>query len=261
MKIKIAFLPFLFILPALPLFSQDGARNRIVDGAAVLKQAEKNRLVSRLDSIAAAYRIDLVIVTESGIGGADPMNYADDFFDNNGYGFGGGRDGCLFLLVTGTRNYWISTSGRAINILNSSALGKLESDAVKFLKEDNYYAAFNSFLENWERFLILEAKGRSYNFFYRWNIVLVTIGWLIALAIGFTVVQVWKSGMNTALIKTHAGSYMIPDSLNFTLKKDTFLYSVVTKTARQDDNSSSSSGGGIHTSSSGRIHGGGGGKY
>ena len=165
------------------------------------------------------------------------------------------------MIVTGTRDYWISTSGRAIKILNSYALKKLKADAVKFLREDNYYEAFNSFLENWTRFLLLEAKNRNYNFFYQWNVVLVLIGWLISLAIGFIVVLSWKKGMNTALLKTQADAYMISGSLAFNEKTDKFLYSVVTKTERQQDDSPSSSGGRTHTGSSGRTHGGGGGRY
>ena len=256
MKTKIVILSLLFVLLTLPLFSQ----NRVVDNAGLLSPGEKNSLTNRLNSLTDAYNFDLVIVTENSIGGAKPMDYADDFFDYNGYGLGGDRDGCLFLIVTGTRDYWFSTSGKGIGILNSFAFGKLESDTVKSLKGDNYYTAFNSFLENWEKFLSLDAKGRSYNFFYQWNVVLVIIVWLIALATGFIVVQIWKNGMNTALSQTQATSYVVPGSLAFTEKKDTFLYSTVTKTKRQTESSSSSSGG-SHTSSSGRSHGGGGGKY
>ena len=256
MKIKILILPFLFLLSATFLFSQE----RVVDNAGLLSPGQKGSLISLMDYVSIKYRIDLVIVTENSIGGAKPMDYADDLFDYNGYGLGNDRDGCLFLIVTGTRDYWISTSGRCIKILNSYAFKKLGSDSVKFLRDDNYYAAFYSFLENWTKFLILDAKNRSYNFFYQWNMVLVLIGWLISLAIGFIVVQVWKKGMNTALLKTQADAYMIPESLAFNEKTDKFLYSVVTKTERQQDDASSS-GGRSHTSSSGRSHGGGGGRY
>jgi len=252
---------FLFLLSALPLFPQDITRARVVDNANLLSAYEKSDLISRLDSLARTYNIDLVIVTENSIGDAAPMVYADDFFDYNNFGLGSSinRDGCLFLLVMGTRDYWISTSGRAIKILNPTAFGKLESDAVKFLRQNNYYAAFNSFLDNWELFLSLEARDRSYNFLEKWNTVVVIVVWLVALAIGFIVVQVWKSKMNTALQKTQADAYMVAGSLNFSATTDKFLYSVVTKTQRPQDNSSS--GGGIHTSSSGGTHGGRGGKF
>ena len=190
-----------------------------------------------------------------------PVDYADDFFDYNGYGLGQDRDGCLFLQVTGDRDYWFSTSGRGINVLNRAAFNKLEADAVKHLREGNAYQAYNSFLVNWEKFLALDVKGRRYNFIEQWNIVIMIIAWAVAFGIGFIVVLVWKKGMNTVFAQTQAGAYVVPGSLTFNIKKDTFLYSTVSRTARETDTGSSGGGGRSHTSSSGRSHGGGGGKY
>jgi uncharacterized protein len=236
------------------------ALDRIVDNAGLLSASQKNELIGLIDSIAAAYNFDLVIVTETSIGDLSPMKYADDFFDNNGYGLGSDPDGCIFLRVMGSRDYWFSSSGRGISILNAYAFNKLESDTGKYLGQDNYYAAFHAFILAWDEFLDLDAQGgRSYNFFYKNNLVLVLISWLIAFMIGLIVVSSWKKGMNTALPKTQAIAYIIPGSLNFTTQKDSFLYSTVTKTKRQTQ-SSSSGRVATHTSSSGRSHGGGGGK-
>jgi uncharacterized protein len=241
------------LLFSVQVFSQD----RIVDNADLLSISEKSDLVNLMASIAAIYNFDLVIVTETDIGNRSPGNYANDFFDNNGYGQGSNRDGCLFLRVTGSRDYWFSTSGRGIKILNSYAFKKLESDTGKFLGEDNHYAAFRTFILDWDKFLELEAKGRNYNFFYQWNLIIIIIVWLAALGIGCITVYMWKRGMNTALSQTQAAAYVIPGSLNFTEKKESHLFSTVTKVKRS---SSSSSGSGTRLSSSGRSHGGGGGR-
>ncbi|MDR0474729.1 MAG: TPM domain-containing protein [Treponema sp.] len=234
------------------------AGERVVDNAGLLNNAQAENLKTLLDSIAASYNFDLVIVTEEDIGNTESMEYADDFFDYNGYGLGEDRDGCLFLVVTGSRDYWFSTSGRGIKILNSSAFNKLENDVLKSLKNNDYYSAFNTFAVDWEQFLALNAKGRNYNFFQRQNLVLTGIGWLVALIIGFIIVQSWKSKMNTAVPDGLADVYIVPGSLVFRDKRDRFLYSTITKTKRE---TKSSSGGSSHTGSSGRSHGGGGGKY
>jgi len=275
MKTKRFVLPLLFLLVTIPLFPQEQEGNpgpagsveerieeRVVDRAGLLYPGQKSSLMDRLNSLSEKYRFDLVIVTENSIADASPMNYADDFFDYNGYGLGAGRDGCLLLIVTGSRDYWISTSGRGIGLLTAYAFEKMESDALQSLREDNYYAAFTSFLDNWEKFLILETKNRRYGFLEQWNFVVVLIGWLIAFIIGFIVVHIWKGGMNTAFLQTQADSYVVNGSLAFDTKTDRFLYSTVTKTARQTEGSSlSSSSGRSHTSSSGRSHGGGGGRF
>jgi uncharacterized protein len=263
MKLKplVLLLPILFLFFSVHVFSEGFAHERIVDNAGILNDAQKNELSSLIDSVSAKYNFDLVIVTETGIGDTSPRDYANDFFDNNGYGLGDGRDGCIFLRVTGNRDYWFSTSGRGIKILNPTALGKLESDTGKYLGRNNFYEAARAFIQDWDKFLDLEAKGRNYNFFYRWNILMVLIFWFVAFVIGFSVVTNWKRGMNTAMPKTQAAVYIVPESLNFTAKKDSFLFSKVDKTKKETQSQSSLSGNrGVHTSSSGRSHGGGGGR-
>ena len=237
-----------------PLF----ARDRIVDNAGLLNSAEKAELLKMIDKVAETYKFELVIVSEKNIGAKDPKAYADDFFDHNGYGLGSGRDGCLFLQVPKSRDYWFSTSGRGEKILNGSAFSKLEADVVDYLKMDSPSGAYRSFVRNWEEFLSLEAKGRSYNFFYAWNMYLVIGAWIIAFIIGVLIVQSMKAKMNTALPKYEADTYVVPGSLVFTQQSDRFLYSRTSRTKREKQSSSS---GGTHTSSSGRSHGGGGGKY
>jgi uncharacterized protein len=258
MKMKknlfIAVLLILF-LPAF-LFAQ-----RVVDNAGLLSTTEKADLERQLAEIASTYNFDLVIVTETDIGNVYPGSFAGDFFDRGGYGLGNDRDGCLFLQVTGSSDYWFSTSGRGIKILNSTANGKLESDVLRFLRNDDPAGAYRAFINAWEKFLVLDAKGgRSYNFFHQWNAVLVIIAWVVSFLIGLFVVQAWKAQMNTALPQKQADLYVVSGSLAFTSKQERFLYSSVSKTKRQTESSSSLPAMSL-TSSSGRTHGGSGGKY
>jgi len=258
-------LTVMIVFFASPVF----ALERVIDNANILSSQEKENLKALISSISSMYNFDLVIVTETFVNASSPMKYADDFFDDNGYGLdnngnsmGQDRDGCLFLLVTGSRDYWFSTSGSGIKIYTPYALDKLKSDVVRFLKKDNYYKAFQVFLLDSKEFLNLNARwGRSYNFFCRWNYILVLAAWLLSMLIGFIVVQVWKKKMNTALPQTQAAAYVVPGSLVFNVQKETFLYYVVHKSRNDADDSSGGSGGGSHTSSSGRSHGGGGGHY
>jgi uncharacterized protein len=249
---------FLFSLAIFIISASLFAKSRVVDSAGLLSAAEAASIQNLADTISETYDFDLVIVTENDIGNAQPMDYADDFFDYNGYGLGQDRDGCLFLIVMGTRDYWFSTSGRGIGIFNAAATEKLEKDALNFLRKNDFYNAFAVFAKDWETFLVLDAKGRHYNVFYEYNVIMVVIAWLVSLGIGFLIVVSWKKNMNTALQQTQAAAYVIPGSLSFTVQQDQFLYSSVSRTARENDSGSS---GGVHTSSSGRSHGGHGGKF
>ena len=230
------------------------AQPRVVDNAGVLSAAEKAELEKQFAATASAYSFDLVVVIEKDIGNAYPRDYADNFYDKGGYG----ADGCLFLRVTGTRDYWYSTAGRGKKMLTDTAYGKLNADVGRFLDSGDLYSASYAFRGAWEEFLALDAKGgRTYNFFHRWNALLVAIGWVLAALIGFGAVHSMKAQMNTAIPQKQADPYITPGSLAFTGKKDGFLYTKTTKTPRA---SSSSGGMGAHLSSSGRSHGGRGGR-
>jgi uncharacterized protein len=249
--VYIFILAALFLLLSSPIFAQ----SRVIDNAGLLSGSEVAELKRLIANIASMYDFDLVIVTEKDIGAARPMDYADDFFDYNGYGLGGGRDGCLFLQVTGSRDYWFSTSGRGIEILNAPALDKLKSDAVKYLKRDEPMAAYRVFIRFWEELLTLDAKDKKYNAVHAYAPYFYIAAWFISLIIAFIAAGVMRAKMSTVRPKTEANRFIIPGSLVFTRQQDIFLYSTVTR-IRRDDSSS-----GSHTGSSGSSHGGGGGKY
>ena len=234
MKTKHFFFFVMILLLSLSAFAQD----RVVDNAGLLSAEQKVFLEERIASIAAGYNFDLVILTERSIEASDTGEYADSFFNNNGYGHGSNRDGSIFLQVTESRDYDFTAVGRGKGILNNTAFNKLEDDSVKFLGDGKYFEAYNVFIDNWVTFLTLDAKGRNYNFFYQRNGILVIISWALALLIGIYVVALWKSKMNTALAQTDADSYTVSNSLIYKEKSDRFLYSKVAKTKRQTQSSS-----------------------
>ncbi|MCL2763948.1 MAG: TPM domain-containing protein [Treponema sp.] len=257
MKIKCYLLIVLLFL-IIPAYAQEtpGPQPRVIDNAGLLSSGQRESLLHYISILSSRYNFDLVILTERNIEPHAPANYAADFFES----LGPARDGCIFLHVTESRDYFFSTEGRAIKVLNPSALSKLETDVIRFLRAGDNYGAYHVFLTNWEHFLAFDAVGRKYNVLTRYNLVFVSVAWLLAFLTGVIIVQIWKSGMNTALAKTHAAAYVVSGSLEFREKKDNFLFSTISRTKRQTE-SNTSSGGGVRTSSSGRSHGGGGGKY
>ena len=88
---------------------------RLVDKAELLSDSEKTELLYTLDEISERQQVDVVVLTVPSLEGASPMEYADDFYDNNGYGFGDNHDGILFLISMEERDWYISTTeiGRA----------------------------------------------------------------------------------------------------------------------------------------------------
>jgi uncharacterized protein len=248
MKKKLLILAFITVvlLPGVLLCAQDRItdpkKGRIIDNAGLLSMAEKTSLGKLMEEIASNYNFDLIILTEKSIG-TDAIDYSWNFLDAESLG-GETWDGCLLLQSTGERDYAFTASGRGSKILNSSAYNKLEKDVVAFLRQDDNAGAYEAFIDNWKKFLVLESKGRSYNFLCEKEAhsILLLVAWLTAFLIGLLAVHAMKAKMNTALSAKEADTYMVPNSLILTQQHDKFLYSTVTKTKRQTSPSSLSGG-------------------
>ena len=250
-------LTVLFVLLSVPVFAKDA---RVVDNAGILTPLQAQAIRERLDNISETYRFDLVLLIEESIGNTRPMVYADDYFDYHDYGYGDEYDGLIFLQVTDSRDYWFSSCGRGVKMINELALNELKNKVRAQLKNDNYYEAYLAFANAMEKILILDAQGRSFGIFQAYYRIFVLVSWIIGLLAALIVVSNWKYQMNTARLKSDAASCIVPGSLAFAVQSDRFLYSTTSRSARQTS-SSGGGGGGSHTSSSGRSHGGGGGKY
>lgn len=95
MKKRIFMVYFALVLlffPVSPVFAAEDAP-RLVDGADLLTDSEETALRDKLDEISERQQVDLVIVTTDSLEGKSPMEFADDFYDYNGYGFGDSYDG------------------------------------------------------------------------------------------------------------------------------------------------------------------------
>jgi len=231
MKIKLFLLFLIIFCISAPLFGL----YRVMDFADLLSDSEADSLEEILKTISLTYDFDMVVVTIGQTGNTEPEDFADGFFDKNGYGLGKNRDGCLLLVVTEVKVFWFGTSGRGKKILTPMASKKLEKDTFNSLEKGNFYDAFVAYTKGWEEFLVLDAKGRTYNVFYKYNGVLVIIAWVVSFGIGFLIVLIWKKSMSTAIPKKQAVAYIVPGSLSFAVQQDQFLYSTVTKTERASD--------------------------
>ena len=100
-----------------------GGRPTVVDHANLLTGSEAQTLSERLKEIGDAYRCDVIVATVTTLGSKTSEEYADDFFDYNGYGYGAtpdangttvNGDGILLLISIEDRDFAISTSGYGI---------------------------------------------------------------------------------------------------------------------------------------------------
>ena len=76
----------------------------VVDEANLLTSHELQSLSQQAETIGDRYQMDVVILTVVSLEGKDPESYADDYYDQRGYGLGSDRSGILLLISTESRD-------------------------------------------------------------------------------------------------------------------------------------------------------------
>lgn len=269
----------------------------VVDNADLLTSDEETLLTNQLDALSQMLEIEIAVVTVNSTDGKSAMQYADDFYDYNGYGYGENDDGALLLIDMGKREWWITTHGYGAYYLNDYALYQIEESIIDYLSDGNFYAAFLTFSQMCEYYIedaknsgtapddeyygeVTDEFGDDYygelpdefwDDYYeepstpfedamaRLGISLVA-GFIIALIMVLTM----RSGMKTVKSAYNAANYVVNGSLNLRVQRDHYLYTNTVRTRRESSSSSSGSsrsGSSSHRSSSGRSHGGRGGRF
>ena len=262
----------LLLLPS--LFLSVGAEQQyVIDNADLMSSSEEAALEEKAQALRQEYGMDVVILTVDSLDGKRPQDYADDYYDYNGYA----ADGVLFLLSMEERDWYISTKGNAIYALTDYGIQQVGESALPYLKNGDYYSAFDAFLDALPTYFsaysdgapidgYADTSGDYYHgdqedvVYYEHVNILISIA--IGAVIGGITVLIMRACMNTKRPQRSAGSYLNDSSYHLRTNQDLFLYSNVTKTRIQQESSSSGGGGSsVHTSSSGSTHGGGGGKF
>ena len=238
---------------------------RLVDNADLLTDSEESTLLSKLNEISERQLADVVVVTADTLDGKTPMDYADDFYDYNGYGFGADKDGVLLLVSLEDRDWWMSTTGYGITAITDAGIEYISEKFLSDLSDGDYADAFTTYAELCDDFFTQARSGQPYDTGHMpkqpFNIAR---NLLIALIVGFVIALiatgVMKGKLKTVRFQSAASNYVKANSMNVTESRDMFLYTHVDRGAKPKD-TDSSSGSGTHTSSSGSTHGGGGGKF
>lgn len=243
---------------------------RLADQEELLTTEEQEELLARLDEISERQQCDVVIVTVASIEGKTATEYADDYFDYQGYGYGEKSDGILLLVGMKERVWAISTYGSlGISAFTDAGLDYIKEDVQFQLKLDNYAKAFRTFASLCDQFLTAAHKGKPYDV-GNLPIKHASPSILIFLFPIGILIMAWKSrskkrSLKSVVKKTGAISYKVPNSLHLWVDEDRITGSHVAKRKRNEESrdrggssgSGGSSGGSTtHTSSSGRTHGG-----
>ena len=254
---------------------------RVTDGADILSDSEEQALLDKLNAVSEALQFDIVIVTTDGLGGLTAEEYADKFFDDNGFGYGSDYDGVLLLLDMNERAYAISTSGEGITDLTDYGLQSIVDAMMGDLGSGRYASAFNTFTNKCEEYVKLAREDTPYDTYIYvtepidgptphrtgtyFDTAWIVMGLIAGFVLSLIITGAWKSKLKSVRQQYSAGSYVRSGSLALTESYDRFLYSNIARTPIPRDRGNNTPGGGghfvgggstTHVSSGGHTHGG-----
>lgn len=224
---------------------------RVVDNADLLSLEEVGLLEDAAKACAGEHNLDVAVLTVDSLNGKSIQQYADDYYDNTGYGIGTDWSGALLVVSMGDRELYISTCGAAIDCLSDQELDTIVDEVANELSSGNYYKAFRVYYQLISEYSeTIHPQGAED----------AKVNWLLSVLIGIVVagvaIIIMRASMNTKRKQHSAVDYLKSDSYNLRSRQDIFLFSNISKVKKQQNNTSST-----HTSSSGRSHGGRGGKF
>lgn len=150
----------------------------VVDEANLLTSHELQSLSQQAETIGDRYQVDVVILTVVSLEGKDPESYADDYYDQRGYGLGSDRSGILLLISTESRDWAISTCGQAITWVTDQDLERLEKALLPSLAQNRYSTAFQNYLQALDQILSAPLPEKTT---FTWELVLRTLLWSLLL--------------------------------------------------------------------------------
>lgn len=235
---------------------------KVYDYASLLTDSEEQTLAETARDILAEYGYDVVLVTTNDAEGKSSMEYADDFYDYNGFGVGDTYDGVLVLIDMENRMIWLSTCGKAISVFSDDEIQSLTDITASYLGDAEYYEGCSFALDEVEYVIRADIELATFGGRLRRSARRLP-GYLFfaAVAGGITIAVMSYRGKTARKAKDAAG-YLDRGSLRLAVREDRFLRSNTTRT-RIESSSGGSGGGGstTHRSSSGRSHGGGGSRF
>ncbi len=244
---KVLCILFALLMCAALAVNVSAAPDRLVDGANLLNDAEEKSLRARLDEVSEKHEVDIVVVTVESID-IDADEYAERYFNNNGYGLGEEKSGVLFLRILsdweGDKYCHIYAKAVGSDAISDSDIQSILDSMEDAIDDEEYGEAFNIFVD--------ECDERIGDYLYDLTHFSFGSSALIALIIGlivaFIATSVMKGKLKSVRYQAAATSYVKAGSLKLTESRDTYLYSTVSRVAKPKN---TSSGGGASRSSSG----------
>ena len=127
--------------------SYDPGDQRVFDDADLLTDTVEQMLQEEIEECISKVSMAIVVVTTDNARGKTAMAYADDFYDENGFGYGDSYGpGILFLIDMDNREIYISTAGQAISMFTDREINWMLDEIYYWVSDGYWYDACMEFV-------------------------------------------------------------------------------------------------------------------
>ncbi len=252
----------------------------VVDDAGLFTDSEIDRLEAMIQDIQETYQMDAVVLTtrDTPFTSNDSVlvDYADRYFEDNGYGLGEDRAGVLLMIDMNNRYFYLSTAGVMIDYLSDSRIENILDDAFDAMEGSGTYgSAAIAALTRVQRYLRAGIEEGSFRYdaatgkrltglYNRLTTAEALFALLVGAAVALLIVLSVRGGYSLAGTTYHYDRGRL-SSRHLSMENEQFLRQHITRTRTPPPSSGGGSSGGghaggsaVHTSSGGMSHGGGG---
>lgn len=234
---------------------------KVTDGADLLTTEEEEKLQERLAQIAETYECDVAVATTDSCGGKSPQDYTDDFYYENGYGYGEDIDGIILMVSMGERKFHLATRGKAIRIFTDYGLEQIDEAITEYLSDGEYYDAFTEYADMVEEFIIEAENGTPYDVDHEyerpmewWFRILISMA--VGIVAALVVFLVLRHQLKSVAPGRQAAEYVRDGSFRVKRERDVFLYRTVSRHKIERHEDGGGGGSSTHSTSDGGSAGG-----
>lgn len=242
---------------------------KIYDFADLFTEEQEQELYKSVNNYIIETNMDMAIVTIDDNPKDSAMEYADDFYDYNDFGFDGVFSGVIFLIDMDTREIWMSTTGNAILMYNDARINDILDCVIEY-KEESDYKATETFIGSCLVYAKQGIPGGNENYYidsqgrYRQKIkakycvIPLIISTIIGVIITYKKLSKEKDKIQTNNVQYYEKYFEVIKNQDIFLREHTSRSYIGSSSDSSGGSSYSSSSSSTHSSSSGRSHGGGG---
>lgn len=237
------FLLFTWFLSVESTSADPASKQRVYDDGKLLTKDQITKLEEKAEEYSEKRKTDFLIITTKDSNGREALGFVQDFYDNEKSGYNQEFGNTIIIGVDKKlRDVNISGFKKAEKSLNNDRIEMVLDDIYPYLKNNDYYEAFNTYLDK-----AFEYSGVRFGlnpdgiYFKTWFQLFIGMG----IAIFYLGSKLYNIG---GKVTVSGRTYNDRDATRLLDKTDRYIRTSVTRMKKPSNNSSSGGGGGGMTS-------------